>query len=382
MRHIGLGVCRLDDLRGAGEQRRLLHADGFDLLRQRLEMFEKPRRIGQLRPWLPFCRGYERGARLHGLLFTFGNHAKEGAVAHHGDHAGDGTGLRLVHGLQRRAVLRRAHHAAMHHAGQAHVLHVHRLAGDLAGNVEARDRLTDDSVHAGGLWSHRGGRLALEVERRRQLGIGNPLAVRRADDAIRDAERIRAHLQPRRGKLDQDAAHFRRGEPQRGAGIFDRLRAGGHAFVRRAAGVAGDHGNARERQVELFGRDLRQRRHDPLPQLDLAGEHGRAAVRVDADPGIEHAVAAKAAGQRARLLLLGRNRIEREGQNDAAEAFGEVAAIEGDGHVRSSPSRRRRAARRQRCGCASRSGRGWRRAPRARRARSASDCGRAALWRS
>ena len=48
--------------------------------------------------------------------------------------------------------------------------------------------------------------------------------------------------------------------------------------------------DARERQVELLGRDLRERGEDALPEFDLAGEHGRGAVGVDAQPGVEHAV--------------------------------------------------------------------------------------------
>ncbi len=48
--------------------------------------------------------------------------------------------------------------------------------------------------------------------------------------------------------------------------------------------------DARERHIELLGRDLRERGHDALAELDLAGEHGDRAVGVDADPGIEHAV--------------------------------------------------------------------------------------------
>ena len=69
----------------------------------------------------------------------------------------------------------------------------------------------------------------------------------------------------------------------------------------RAAGVAGDHVDARERQIELLGGDLRERGQDALPELDLAGEHGGVAVGVDAQPGIEHAVGLQAAGQPRRL---------------------------------------------------------------------------------
>jgi len=83
--------------------------------------------------------------------------------------------------------------------------------------------------------------------------------------------------------------------------------------------------DARERQIELLGRDLGERRHDALPELDLAGEHGRAAVRIDADPGVEHPVGLQAARKR-RLLGERDFRVEREGDHQGAEPGREVAA--------------------------------------------------------
>ena len=77
------------------------------------------------------------------------------------------------------------------------------------------------------------------------------------------------------------------------------------------------HAHALERQVELFGRDLRKRGDDALAELDLAGEHRARAVRVDADPGVEHAVVRQAAGQIGAPLREREFRIEREGNDDA-----------------------------------------------------------------
>ncbi len=89
-------------------------------------------------------------------------------------------------------------------------------------------------------------------------------------------------------------------------------------------GVAGDHRDARERQVELFGRDLRERGQDALAELDLAGEDGGGAVGIDAEPGVEHAIVLQAAGKPRRLLPDVRLRIEREGDDDGAEAGREL----------------------------------------------------------
>ena len=295
-----------------------------------LRCAKRLRRVRQLRPGRPFRAFGKRRARLDRLLLAFGDHTEERAVADHRDHARNRLRLAVVERGERRAVLRRAHHPAMHHAGQAQVLHVHRLAGHLAGNVEALDRLTHDLVQADRLRTYRGARLAIEVGRGGKLRVRDALAVRCADHAVRDAERIRAHLEPRRGKLDQDRAHFGGRETQRGPGVLDRLTAGRHSLVRGAAGVAGNHIDPRERQIELFGGDLRERGDDALPQLHLAGEDGRAAVCVDADPGIQLAIAIEATGEP--LLFLCGDRIEREREHDSAETLGEIAAIDGDGH--------------------------------------------------
>src|SRR5439155_20734038 len=112
---------------------------------------------------------------------------------------------------------------------------------------------------------------------------------------------------------------------------LDRLAAGGLALVRGAAGVAGHHAHARERHVKLLRRDLGERRDDALSELDLAGEYGDCAVGVDAQPGVEHAVPAKAARQRWRLLATRKLWTKAEGEHDAAKAGGEIAATDGHG---------------------------------------------------
>src|SRR5262249_39043696 len=64
----------------------------------------------------------------------------------------------------------------------------------------------------------------------------------------------------------------------------------------RARRVTRDHGDAGKRQIELLGRDLRERGENALPQLDLSRENRRRSVGTDAQPGIEHAVLVEAAG--------------------------------------------------------------------------------------
>ena len=86
--------------------------------------------------------------------------------------------------------------------------------------------------------------------------------------------------------------------------------------------------SSRERQVELFGGDLRERGQDALAELDLAGEYRGGAVGVDAEPRIEHAVGVQAAGQRRRGAWREQlGRIEREGEHDAAQPLRKSTAL-------------------------------------------------------
>src|SRR5262245_46489009 len=107
-------------------------------------------------------------------------------------------------------------------------------------------------------------------------------------------------------------------------------------LVRSAAGVARDHLDPRQRQIELFRRDLRERGEDALPQFHLARENGGAALGIDADPSIEPAVVLQASGES--LLSARKLRMERERNDDGTESGGKFPTIEsGAVHVRVLP---------------------------------------------
>jgi len=76
--------------------------------------------------------------------------------------------------------------------------------------------------------------------------------------------------------------------------VLHRLAARRVAFVRRACGIGSDERDARRLDDELLGRDLDQRRLDPLAELRLAGEHRDRAVRIDANPRIEQRIVLEA----------------------------------------------------------------------------------------
>ena len=93
---------------------------------------------------------------------------------------------------------------------------------------------------------------------------------------------------------------------------------------------------ARGSTDELFGGDLDERGLDALPELGLAGEDRDRAVRVDADPRIEHRRVLEAARKLRRFLRLGAGvlrlrrehaRREREADDERAAAREELAAL-------------------------------------------------------
>ena len=98
-----------------------------------------------------------------------------------------------------------------------------------------------------------------------------------------------------RGDGEQQAARLGTGKAQRGAAVFHRQAAGGHAFVRRARSVGRHHVDALVADIKFIGGNLRQRGKDALTKFAFAGVDGDFAVGVDAYPAIEHAVIVQAA---------------------------------------------------------------------------------------
>ena len=75
------------------------------------------------------------------------------------------------------------------------------------------------------------------------------------------------------------------------------MAAGSIAFIGGAAGIGGDDRQRCKGHVEFFGGDLLKRGLEALTEFGLAGEHGDAAVGVDANPGIEERRLVEAARQ-------------------------------------------------------------------------------------
>ena len=324
MRHVRLGVDRLEGT-GIGGCRALLDADGGILARQRLDHLEDARGIRQLGSQRPLRALAQRFARLDCLLFALGDDTEEGAVPHHRNHARHRLGGRLVDAVELRAIARRTDHPAMQHARRgACPARYTRPPVTLAGMSK---RAIDFPTI---LWLAGGFGVALAVASRLRSGsefaVADLAAVRRRDDAVGDLQLIRCHAEPLRREVDQNGASLGACHAQSCAAVLDRLAAGGLTLVRRLAGVAGDHPDASERQIDLLGGDLREGGENALPQFDFSREDGRGAVGVDANPAVELAIVLQAPGQP--FLTEGKIGIERERHHERTKPAGETASRE------------------------------------------------------
>ena len=159
-------------------------------------------------------------------------------------------------------------------------------------------RPADDAVVLGALRSDRAGGRALEPTTPEQLPVRRA-TIRAAyrDAAVVDVEPIQRGIQPRRGELEEMAARLGGGLAHRRAALLHGLAAHGEQLVQAVRRVGGRHAHAREADVQLLGADARDRRLQPLSELDLAREQGDGVRGIDADPRVEVGMACQAGGK-------------------------------------------------------------------------------------
>ena len=246
--------------------------------------------LGQAGPRGPLH--LELARRLDRCPLALADDAEEVGDAHHLHQAGNVLDRAFVDALQRGAECRRAYHATVQHARHLEVLHVGEGAGALARDVEPRHRLADDGVEVWVLGRRLGIELQVEVLAADQLAVADRLADHaaaglRLDRAVLGDELVGRHA-------DVLGAGGEERLPRRGAGLadlqaalLDGVRAVGRRLVRRQQGVALDHRDRCHRHVEFLGDHLGQRRLDAGAEIDLPGEQGDVALRVDGEVGVD-----------------------------------------------------------------------------------------------
>lgn len=95
------------------------------------------------------------------------------------------------------------------------------------------------------------------------------------------------HREMASGLAQEEAPGFGGGLAQRHGADLDAGAGDGRPLVRCATGVAEDHLDLLERDVQLFGDDLRQCRADAGTKVDVAAEGGDLAVRGNGDERVD-----------------------------------------------------------------------------------------------
>ena len=216
--------------------------------------------------------------------------ADDGGARNVGDRA-------AVDVLQRRPVHGRSHDPCVQRARQRNVAGIPGPAGHLVECVFARRRPADD-----GELPRRLDRDLLDVPfdalALHELAVGhaNGRVADLADDSVFRLEPIGWNLQVLGSQLQQHGPGLRRGGPEHRAELPDRERAERSHVPRAEIGVAHDHFDRVERDVELFRKQLCQRGHRALAEFDLADEARRAPVLGDPEIRVEVGRVAGTAG--------------------------------------------------------------------------------------
>ncbi len=222
----------------------------------------------------------ERARRAERVPLALGHHREEALDPHHAG-APDARDRRLVHRDQRGAERGRADHPGVQHARQHQVLEVAMVPGDLRGQVGTGQRLADEPEALVGLEQHRLVHLQVQRAIADQLAVAHrPGAVLAAHHAVGHLEIARGPAQALRGQVHEPPARGRGRQAELGAAARDAVAAAGPALVGRQRGVALDHRDALEGDVELLARDLPHRDAPARAEVHPADEDGDRAVAV------------------------------------------------------------------------------------------------------
>ncbi len=248
----------------------------------RLELLRVVGQPGARRPL-----GLESPRGADGVPLAVGDHGEEALDA---DHAGalDGRDGRLVHGDQGGAQRGRMDHAGVQHVGQHQIVEILVAPRDLGGQVGPGQRLADEAEAVGRLERRLSVDLQVEGLVADEIAVGDgAAAVLRPHHAVSDLEIAHGLAEACGGPGEEGLARGGRGVADLGTAAGDGVAARRRALVRRERGVALDHGDAIEGDIELLSSHLAHGDASARADVDLAREEGHRAVGVDGEVGVD-----------------------------------------------------------------------------------------------
>jgi hypothetical protein len=168
--------------------------------------------------------------------------------------------------------------------------------------VEARDAASHHAIGRSGLHRCGPGRHLGKVD----LAGDGPVVLPGRRTVLQElpvdhGEIVAAAVETQGSALQRLGPHLGADQTHRAARYFDRERRRRIELVRAVGGVARQHDDTIEGQVELLGGDLADGGDDALPHLDLAGGDAHGAIGLEMDPAVEPRIVDQAGRQWARV---------------------------------------------------------------------------------
>ncbi len=290
VRLVGTVVGRRGDVCGAGEGRR----DIAGLDQDAIGRFRRPHDVEQLvlrrQPRRHVPGDLELFSGANRVPFPLGDDTDEIAFAHHARAGNIGNrafidardfGAKAVGALPART-----HDAAVQHVGHSDVLHVHVLATDLVGDIDARHVAADKLVVGDRLLRRLARHLHVELPVADECAVGDGtgrIAVDR-HHALRHPKTLDGRAELLGCKLQQRLPRFGRGSADLRAIVHDREACDRRALVRRHVGIDARCRKLAHVEVKLLAGNLQHAGGGALAKLDFADQDRRGVVRMDRDP--------------------------------------------------------------------------------------------------
>ncbi len=172
----------------------------------------------------------------------------------------------------------------MQHSGQGRIVNEAGMGENLVGNIQPLHGVSGKAA-ARRCFGHRArGGMTVERNFAREFPVAGADIAGPGNGAIDDIERIGSDTEAVGRGNQENLPDFGADLPDRAPRLLHGKTAGSDTFIGTARRRCANHLHAGDIDIKLVGGDLGQRRHDALPDLDLARRDRHLSLRRDADP--------------------------------------------------------------------------------------------------